>query len=224
MLADTNFTEFRHFQTVISSACLTKRILTDTFTRFKFMFTQTPRQRADRTLIAWIPLFLRTLSASALKMLVCSVDAFDRRYLHILRMIRIVRSGGAKVFQMIDLVIQRHRLLTILSHLIPHLEHIVLQLFLVPKLRKEPLLLCFCRIRTISKCLFQSFSRITPLSPSQWEADTLPGGNAVNVCQRDTSIKPQLTKKVKRFFKKMLWSYTRGRIFLPRLKAGVSNP
>ena len=46
------------------------------------------------------------------------------------------------------------------------------------------------------------FSRITLLSPTEWEADTPPSGDALYVCQRDTSIKPQLTKKVKVFFQK----------------------
>ena len=55
---------------------------------------------------------------------------------------------------------------------------------------------------------FHRVSRITPLSPAKWEADTLPSGNASHVCQRDTSIKPQLVRNVKRFFKKTPWSYT----------------
>ena len=69
-------------------------------------------------------------------------------------------------------------------------------------------------------------SRITPLSPVKWEeTDTLPSGNASHVgFQRDTSIKPQFTENVKSFFQKTLSPYTRGRIFLPRLKTWVSNP
>ena len=47
-------------------------------------------------------------------------------------------------------------------------------------------------------------SRITPLTSTTWVADTLPSGNALYVCQRDISIKPQFTKNVKGFFKKTL--------------------
>jgi len=67
-------------------------------------------------------------------------------------------------------------------------------------------------------------SRITLLSPIQWEeTSTLPRGNAESAgFQRDTDIKPQSTEKVK--CKKTPWSYTRGRIGDPYLKAGVSNP
>jgi len=55
---------------------------------------------------------------------------------------------------MVDLVIHRHRLASILPHLIPHLEHVVLQLLLVLKLHKKPLLLRFRRICTKLKGLF----------------------------------------------------------------------
>ena len=58
-------------------------------------------------------------------------------------------------------------------------------------------------------------SRITPLSPYKWEASQLPSGNSCKTCQRDTSIKPQLRRNVKCFFKKTLWPSTRGRTFLP---------
>ena len=52
MLADFHFTKFRHFQKVISTACFTKRLLTNAF-----VFAQTPRQRSDGCLIARIPFF-----------------------------------------------------------------------------------------------------------------------------------------------------------------------
>ena len=57
VLADFHFTKFRYFQSVIPSACFTNRILTDAFTRLKFVFTQRPRQRANRTLIARVTFF-----------------------------------------------------------------------------------------------------------------------------------------------------------------------
>ena len=63
-------------------------------------------------------------------------------------------------------------------------------------------------------------SRITPLSPNEWEAGTQSCDYARYACQRDTYIEPQFTKNVKCFFKKTLWPYTRGRTFLPNLKVG----
>ena len=61
-------------------------------------------------------------------------------------------------------------------------------------------LVCFAILFLFS--LPHGVSRITPLSPAKWEADTLPSGNASHVCQRDTYIEPQFTKNVKCFFKK----------------------
>ena len=63
-------------------------------------------------------------------------------------------------------------------------------------------------------------SRITPLSPNEWEAGTQSCDYARYACQRDTYIEPQFTKNVKCFFKKTLWPYTRGPTFLPNLKVG----
>ena len=165
VLADSNFTEFRHFQTVVPSACFTDWILTNPFTCLECVFSQRPRQGMNGTLESRIPLFLHTFATSAAEMFMCGVDALDCRDLHILRVIGIMRVRGAKVLQMVNLVIHRHRLLTILPHLMTHLKHIVLQLLLVPKLRKKPLLLYFSRIRTIFKCLLQGFhvSRFYPL-------------------------------------------------------------
>ena len=68
-------------------------------------------------------------------------------------------------------------------------------------------------------------SRITPLTPFQWVGPTRCQAATLEMSvQRDTHSKPQLSKNVKCFFKKTPWTYTRGRIFLPYLKAGVSNP
>ena len=168
VLTDFDFTEFRHFQQVLPSACFTNRILTDTFTCFKLVFSQTPRQRSHRGFVARVSFFLRTLFATALKMLMGCVNSLNCRYLHILGMFGIVRSGSAQVLQMVNLIIKRYRLATIVPHLIPHLEHIVLQLLLMAQLRKKPTFLCFRRIRTVFKGLFHGLSRITPLTPSQW--------------------------------------------------------
>ena len=168
VLTDFDFTEFRHFQQVLPSPCFTNRILTDTFTCFKLVFSQTPRQRAHRGFVARVSFFLRTFFATALEMLMGCVNSLDRRYLHILRMFRIVRSGSAQVLQMVNLVIKRYRDTSIVPHLIAHLEHIVLQLLLMAQLREKPTFLCFRRIRTVFKRLFHGLSRITPLTPSQW--------------------------------------------------------
>ena len=146
----------------------TDRVLTDTFTTLQFVFSQRPRQRTDRTLELRIPLFLRSLFATALKMLVCRIHAFDRLHLHILRMFGIVRGGGAECLQMVDLVIHRHRFATIVPHLQPHLEHVVLQLLLVAKFRKKPMFLCLRRLRTELECYFHGFSHITRLTPLKW--------------------------------------------------------
>ena len=168
VLADLDFTELRDFQHVVSFACFTDGILTDTFTRLEFVFSQVPRQRTDRTLISRIPLFLRTFATPALEMLIRSVDTFDRRHLQVLGVIGIVRRRSTEVFQMVDLVIHRHRFATILPHLRTHLEHIVLQLLLVTQLRKKPTFLCFRRIRTVFKRLFHGLSHITLLTPNEW--------------------------------------------------------
>jgi hypothetical protein len=149
VLADFDFTEFRHFQSVLPRTCFTDRILTDTF-----VFAQIPCQRANGTLELRIPLFLRSLFATALKMLMCCVHPFDGLHLHILWMLGIVRVGGAKMRQMIYLVIHRHRLATIRPHLRTHLEHVVLELLLVFQLRKKPRLLGLCRIYRIFECAF----------------------------------------------------------------------
>ena len=57
VLADFHFTEFRHFQSVMPSACFTNRVLADTFTRFECMLSQVPCQRANRGFIPRIPFF-----------------------------------------------------------------------------------------------------------------------------------------------------------------------
>lgn len=85
MLADLHFTEFGHFQKLMPFLCFTDRILTNAF-----MFAQTPCQRADETLIPGVSLFLRTLSASAVKMGMRCINAFDGLYLYILWMLGIV--------------------------------------------------------------------------------------------------------------------------------------
>ena len=211
VLTDLHFTEFGNFQTVIPSACFTNGILADTFTRLECVFAQTPRQRADRGFVARVTFLLCTLAASATEMFMRSVDAFDGRYLQVLWMIGIVRSGSTEVLQMINLVIHRHRLASIVPHLIPHLEHVVLQLLLVAQLRKKPTILCFRRIRTIFESVFHGFSRITPLTPYQWVGPThCRETTLIMSVQRDITIKPQFINFVKCFFEKTLWPYTRG--------------
>ena len=73
-------------------------------------------------------------------------------------------------------------------------------------------------IRLIAKLIFIGFhglSSLKPLTPFQWVADTEPCDSAETVCQLDISIKPHLTKNVKCFFQKMLWSFSRGRCLHP---------
>ena len=112
----------------------------------------------------------------------------------------IVRRGSTEVLQMVNLVIHRHRLASIVPHLIPHLEHVVLQLLLVAQLRKKPTILCFRRIRTIFESVFHGFSRITPLTPYQWVGPThCRETTLIMSVQRDTSIKPQFINFVKCF-------------------------
>ena len=217
VLEDLDFTEFRHFQTIIPSACFVNRILTNTVTCLEFIFSHLPRQGTNRTLELRIPFFLRAFPATALKMLMGSVDAFDRLYLYILGVIGIVRGGGTQFLQVVYLVIHRHRLATIVPHLISHLEHIVLQLLLVAQLRKKPLLLCFRWIRTIFKRLFHGLSRITPLTPLKWVGPTRNLAVALQLSvQRDMLIIPQFGLNVKYILG--VGSFPRGRIFLPDLK------
>jgi len=128
---------------------------------------------------------------------------YNGRYLQVLWMIGIVRSGSTEVLQMINLVIHRHRLASIVPHLIPHLEHVVLQLLLVAQLRKKPTILCFRRIRTIFESVFHGFSRITPLTPYQWVGPThCRETTLIMSVQRDITIKPQFINFVKCFLKK----------------------
>ena len=121
---------------------------------------------------------------------------------------------------MVDLVIHRHRLTPIVPHLIPHLEHVVLQLLLVAQLRKKPTFLCFCGIYTIFKRLFHGLSHITPLTPTKWVGPTRNLAITLRMpVQRDTSIKPQLTETVKCFFSKKRYGLTHeGGVSSPKLK------
>jgi len=173
VLADLDFTEFRHFQSVVPCACFTDRGLTDTFKctcRFilNFVFAQTPRQRADRTLELRVTfLFCFRVFASAKEVINGRLNALDSRYLHILWVFAIIRVF-AQFLQMVDLVITRYRNRTVIIHLRTHLEHVVLQLLLMAELRKKPTFLCFRRLRTELECHFHDFSRITPLTPYQW--------------------------------------------------------
>ncbi len=170
VLADFHFTEFWHFQTVIPSACFTDRVLTNTdicVFILNFVFSQVPRQRTDRTLELRISFFLRTFATSATEVFMCRVSAFDRRDLHILWMLGIVRGGGAECLQMVDLVIHRHRLATIVPHLRTHLEHVVLELLLVFQLRKKPLLLHLCRRYRIFECAFHNVFTSHVFNPFQ---------------------------------------------------------
>ena len=56
--------------------------------------------------------------------------------------------------------------------------------------------------------------------------DTQPSGYAVYVGPRDTYIKPQFRRNVKRFFLLILdvWSNSQERAFLPNLKIWASSP
>ena len=165
VLTDFDFTKFRNFQSVQPRACSTDRILTDTFTCLEFVFSQIPRHRSDRTLKLWGTFLFRfRVFASAKEVLMRSVDAFDGRHLHILRMFRIVPVGFTKFRKVIDLVIHRHRNTTILPHLRTHLKHIVIQLFLVLQLIKQPAFLSNHRVCPIFKGSFHRLSRITSLT------------------------------------------------------------
>ena len=139
-----------------------------------FRLSQTPGERTDRSLIARVAFFIRTLFAPALKMLMCSVYAFEGLRLHILWMFGIVRGGSVKFRQMVDLIIKRHEFASIFPHLRTHLEHVVLELLLVFQRRKKPLLLQRRGICAVFKCAFHRLSRFTSLTPFKWVADTQP--------------------------------------------------
>ena len=154
VLADFDFTEFRHFQAVIPRTCFTDRILTDTFTCLKFGFAQRPRERTHRTLEARRTLlFLFRVFTSAKEVFLRCVNTFDSGYLHILWVFGIMRVF-TEFRQMLFLVITRHRFTAIIPHLPTHLEHVVLELLLVFQLRKKPRLLGLCRIYRIFECAF----------------------------------------------------------------------
>ncbi len=67
--------------------------------------------------------------------------------------------------------------------------------------------------------LSHGISGIRCLSPSKWEASTLPSGNAWNACQPDTLIISQFQTKVKCFF-----DTTIGGVYIPALKDGGLTP
>ena len=167
VLADFDFTEFRNFQPIEPRTCFTDRGLADTFTRLKFVFAQGPRERTNRGLVTRVSLFLQSLLATALKMLMCCVNTFDRGYLHILRMLGIVRVRLTEFCQMVNLVITRHRFTAIIPHLRTHLEHVVLELLLVFQLRKKPRLLGLCRIYRIFECAFHNVFTSHAFNPVQ---------------------------------------------------------
>ena len=200
----------------MSFTCFTDRVLTDTLTTLEFVFTQRPRQRANRTPELRIAFFLRPLFTTALKMLMCSIDAFDRGYLHILGVIGIVRSRRAEVLEMVNLVIHRHRNTPILPHLRTHLEHVVLQLLLVAQLRIKPLFLCFRRLRTELKGYFHS--AITHHTFNPYRVGRQTRNLAVTLYMSASVIhilNHNLIRMSSVFSKKTLWSNPRGRIFLP---------
>ena len=98
----------------------------------------------------------------------CCFNAFDGLHLHILRMFGIMRVRFPQFRQMFYLVIKRYRLASIRPHLRTHLEHIVLQLLLMSKLRIKPLLLQTRRICSVFEGLFHCLSHFTLLTPFQW--------------------------------------------------------
>ena len=159
VLADFDFTEFRNFQPDMSREPVS-RIggLADTFTRLKFVFAQGPRERTNRTTckrgVSF--LFLFRVFTSAKEVFLRCVNTFDSGYLHILRMLGIVRVRLTEFCQMVNLVEHRHRDTAIIPHLRTHLEHVVLELLLVFQLRKKPLLLHLCRIYRIFECAFHN--------------------------------------------------------------------
>ena len=168
MLADFDFTKFRHFQPVKAPTCFTDRVLTDTFTCLKFVFSQTPQKRTDRTLEFWIPFLFRfRVFASAKEVINGRVYTFDGGHLHILRMFAIMRVF-AQFLQMVYLVVTRYRDRTVIIHLRAHLKHVVIQLLLVLQLCIKPAFLCRRGIRPIFKCAFHRLSRITSLTPIEW--------------------------------------------------------
>ena len=140
-------TEFWHFQSIIPCVCFTNRILTNTF-----RLSQAPRHRANRTLKSRVSLFLRIFFTSRKKVLVRLINAFDGRYLHILRMLVSVMRVFTEFHKVVDLVVHRHRYTAIIPHLRTHLKHIVVQLLLIFQLRKKPSLLIKCRIHPIFEC------------------------------------------------------------------------
>ena len=213
MLTNWHFTELRHFQKVVTSVRFLYRFLTNAF-----VLPQTPCQRPDRFLIARVSFLFSAFLASAKEVLEGFVDTFDSGNLHILGMLAVMRVVLTQMCQMVNLVIKRDGDTAVFPHLGTHLEHIVLQFFLMLEFRKQPSLLCRLWICTIFKSSFHGFhvSRFYPLFSGR--ASTPPRGDAKHACQRDTSSIPQKASFVKFIF------YDKERTFRPHLKEGVSSP
>ena len=155
-----NVTEFRHFQQIVPRVCFLTRLLANAF-----VLPQTPCQRPDRFLIARVAFLFSAFLASAKEVLKRYVDTFDSGNLHILWVLAVMRVVLTQMCQMVDLIVKRDGDTAVFPHLRTHLEHVVLQFFLMPQFRKQPGLLCRLWIYTIFKGAFHGcrVSRFYPL-------------------------------------------------------------
>ena len=161
VLTNWHFTELRHFQKVVTSVRFLYRFLTNAF-----VLPQTPCQRPDRFLIARVAFLFSAFLASAKEVLKRYVDTFDSGNLHILWVLAVMRVVLTQMCQMVNLVVKRDGYTPVFPHLGTHLEHVVLQFFLMIQFRKKPGLLCRLWICTVFKSSFHGcrVSRFYPLS------------------------------------------------------------
>ena len=160
VLTDGNVTEFRHFQQIVPRVCFLTRLLTNAF-----VLPQTPSQRPNDFFVAWMAFFFSAFLTPTEVVLKRFVDTFDSGNLHILGVLAVMRVVLTQMCQMVNLVIKRDGYTAVFPHLRTHLEHVVLQFFLMPQFRKKPGLLCRLWICTVFKSSFHGcrVSRFYPL-------------------------------------------------------------
>ena len=79
-----DITQIWDFQTVMAKVGFFYRVLTDAFTCFEFVLSQTPRQRTDTHFEARVTFFLCTFFTSSTERIKGFVNPFENRYLKIL--------------------------------------------------------------------------------------------------------------------------------------------
>ena len=161
VLADRHFTEFGNIQKIVSRVCFLNGLLTNAF-----RLTETPCQRTDDFFVVRVAFLFSAFLTPTKEVLEGYVDTFDSGNLHILGMLTVMRVVLTQMCQMVNLVIKRDRDTAVFPHLRTHLEHVVLQFFLMPQFRKKPGLLCRLWICTVFKSSFHGcrVSRFYPLT------------------------------------------------------------